>query len=95
MKATQADPCRRRVVVRGLVQDVWFRASTAKQANGKGVAGWVQNCHDGNVEAVFEGDPDAVDAMIAFCREGPPLAQVESVEVFEENPEDLRDFQIL
>jgi acylphosphatase len=72
---------RRRVVVSGLVQDVWYRDSCRSEALARGVAGWVQNRSDGKVEAVFEGTPAAVEQMIAWCRVGPPRAQVDDVEV--------------
>ena len=86
--------CRRRVLVKGLVQDVWFRASTRQAALRAGVDGWVSNRADGRVEAVFEGDPEAVKTMIDFCSNGPELARVDKIEIIEEPPEGLRDFQI-
>jgi acylphosphatase len=82
-----AEAIRRRVVVRGDVQGVFFRDSTREEAEARGVSGSVTNRSDGAVEAVFEGSPEAVEAMIAFCREGPSRAQVEDVEVTEEQPE--------
>jgi acylphosphatase len=82
-----SDTVRRRVVVRGDVQGVFFRDSTRDEAEERGVSGSVTNRADGAVEAVFEGPQEAVDAMIAFCREGPSRAQVEDVEVTEEQPE--------
>jgi acylphosphatase len=85
---------RRRVVVRGHVQGVFFRDSTRREASSRGVAGWVSNRPDGAVEAVFEGDPEAVDALVDFCRGGPRGASVEDVEVFDEEPEDLREFRV-
>jgi acylphosphatase len=78
---------RRRVVVRGEVQGVFFRDSTKRAAEARGVSGSVKNRDDGAVEAVFEGPQDAVDAMIDFCRSGPRRAQVEDVDVTEEKPE--------
>jgi len=81
------DPVRRRVVVRGDVQGVFFRDSTRREAARRGVSGSVTNRSDGAVEAVFEGPREAVDAMIDFCREGPSRAQVRDVEVTEEEPE--------
>jgi len=84
---------RRRVVVHGKVQGVFFRDSTEKEANNRGVAGWVTNRDDGKVEAVFEGEPDAVEALVRFCREGPSRADVERVDVEEEEPEGLSGFQ--
>jgi acylphosphatase len=78
---------RRRVVVRGDVQGVFFRDSTRREADLLGVSGSVTNRPDGAVEAVFEGERDAVEAMVAFCRSGPSRANVEAVEVTEEQPE--------
>jgi acylphosphatase len=75
-----------RVVVRGRVQGVFFRASCRRRASDLGLAGWVRNRADGAVEAVFEGEPGAVEAMLAWCREGPPDASVEAVDVGEEPP---------
>ena len=89
-----ADRVRRRVVVEGRVQGVWFRAATAEQARALGLAGWVRNRPDGRVEAVFEGAPAAADAALAFCRRGPPAARVERVEVREEAPEGLAGFAV-
>jgi acylphosphatase len=74
-----SDAVRRRVVVDGLVQGVGFRASCARRATDAGLAGWVRNLADGRVEAVFEGPTDAVDALVAWCREGPPFARVTGV----------------
>jgi acylphosphatase len=85
---------RRRVIVHGRVQGVFFRDTTRRRAASRGVAGWVRNRPDGTVEAVFEGEPDAVEAMVAFCREGPRGAAVERVEVSEEPPEGLSSFEI-
>ena len=85
---------RRRVVVRGLVQGVFFRDSARRLAQRHGVSGWVANRADGAVEAVFEGEADAVERLIAFSREGPRGAQVESVEVTEEEPTGLSGFAV-
>jgi acylphosphatase len=85
---------RRRVIVRGLVQGVFFRDSTRRLAQRHGVSGWVANRADGAVEAVFEGEADAVERLIAFSREGPRGAQVESVEVTEEEPTGLSGFAV-
>ena len=85
---------RRRVVVHGRVQGVFFRDSTQEEAERGGVAGWVTNRSDGSVEAVFEGDPEAVRAMVAFCREGPRSAHVDQVEESEEEPEGLSGFDV-
>jgi acylphosphatase len=85
---------RRRVVVTGRVQGVWFRGATREQARVRGVDGWVRNRGDGSVEAVFEGPPDAVLELVAFCRRGPPSSRVASLEVAEEEPEALAGFEI-
>jgi acylphosphatase len=69
-----------RVVISGRVQGVWFRGWTVETAQRKGVRGWVRNRRDGKVEALFIGTQAAVDAMIAACREGPPLARIEHIE---------------
>jgi acylphosphatase len=82
------------VIVRGLVQGVFFRDSTRRLAQRHGVSGWVANRADGAVEAVFEGEADAVERLVAFSREGPRGAQVESVEVTEEEPEGLSGFAV-
>jgi acylphosphatase len=76
------------------VQGVFFRDTTRREAASRGVAGWVRNRPDGTVEAVFEGDPDAVEAMLAFCRQGPRGAQVDHVEVIEEVREGLGGFEV-
>lgn len=85
---------RRRVVVHGLVQGVYFRDTTRRRAVSAGVSGWVRNRPDGTVEAVFEGEPAAVERLVAFCREGPRSARVERVEVEPEEPEGLPGFRI-
>jgi acylphosphatase len=85
---------RRRVVVSGRVQGVFFRDSTRDEAMAAGVAGWVRNCEDGKVEAVFEGDEAALERMVEFCRSGPGRADVRDVEVSEEEPEGLSGFEV-
>ena len=85
---------RRRVMVSGRVQGVYFRQSTVREASALGVAGWVRNLPDGRVEAVFEGTRELVDAAVAWCAEGPRGAAVESVEVLEETPEGLPGFSL-
>ena len=89
-----SEAVRRRVVVHGEVQGVFFRDSTRQQAEDRGVAGWVANRSDGAVEAVFEGPADAVEALVAFARSGPPRAEVRDVEVSEEEPEGLAGFRV-
>lgn len=85
---------RARAIVHGRVQGVFFRDTTRREAIARGVAGWVRNRPDGTVEAVFEGDGDAVEAMLAFCRQGPPNAEVDCVDVSEEEPEGLAGFDV-
>ena len=85
---------RRRITVHGSVQGVGFRFSVARAAQSRGVAGWVSNRPDGTVEAVFEGEPEAVDSLVRFCRGGPHGAVVDRVESVEEEPEGLRSFGI-
>ena len=85
---------RRRVVVRGRVQGVFFRDTARRRAESAGVAGWVTNRTDGAVEAAFEGEPAAVEQLIEFCRRGPGRAEVDSVDVTEEEPEGLPGFRI-
>jgi acylphosphatase len=85
---------RRRVVVHGRVQGVWFRETTRRLAERHGVAGWIRNDPDGTVTGVFEGDEDDVERLVDFCRLGPPDAHVERVEVTEEEPESVRGFDI-
>jgi acylphosphatase len=85
---------RRRVIVRGLVQGVFFRDSARRLAQRHGVSGWVANRADGAVEAAFEGEADAVERLVAFSRKGPRGAQVTSVEVTEEEPEGLSGFAV-
>jgi acylphosphatase len=85
---------RRRVIVRGNVQGVFFRDTTRRQASSRGVAGWVCNRPDGAVEAVFEGEPEAVESLVRFAQEGPRGADVSDVEVAEEEPEGLSGFEI-
>lgn len=89
-----SDIIRRRVVVSGRVQGVWFRQSCADEARLRDVRGSVRNRSDGAVEAIFEGSPDAVAAMVSWCRSGPPLADVAHVEVSDEKPEGLSGFRV-
>jgi acylphosphatase len=85
---------RRRVVVHGRVQGVFFRDGVRRRAEAVGVAGWVRNRPDGTVEAVFEGPAEAVEAMVAFCRRGPARAVVERVDLEEEAPRGERGFEV-
>jgi acylphosphatase len=83
---------RRRLIVHGRVQGVGFRWAIARAAESRGVSGWAANRADGTVEAVLEGEPDAVESVVRLSQEGPRGAQVERVEVAEEEPEKLRGF---
>ena len=86
---------RRRVIVHGHVQGVFFRDTVRRQALAAGVAGWVRNSRDGTVEAVFEGRDEAVDALVTLCHEGPRGARVDRVEIVaNEEPESLTGFAI-
>ena len=89
-----SEPGRRRVVVHGHVQGVFFRDTVRREAERRGVAGWVRNRGDGAVEAVFEGPADDLEAMVELCRRGPRGARVESVDVEEEPPEGLSGFEV-
>ncbi len=83
-----------RVVVYGDVQGVFFRDGCRKQAEQAGVAGWVHNRSDGAVEAVFEGEPAAVARVCRWCESGPDQAQVDRVDVTDEEPTDLTGFTV-
>jgi len=82
------------VYVSGRVQGVYYRATTRDEATERGVDGWVKNRDDGEVEAVFEGDPDAVEEMVDFCYDGSSMANVSTVDVEEEEPEGLDGFEV-
>ena len=86
---------RRRVVVHGKVQGVFFRETARWAAEQRGVTGWVRNTDDGKVEAVFEGEDEAVAEVVAVCEKGPPDAAVERADVFEEEPEGLTAFRVI
>jgi acylphosphatase len=85
---------RRRVVVHGFVQGVFFRDTVRRQALQRGVAGWVRNNPNGTVEAVFEGEPDGVQRLVKLCHKGPRGARVDRVEVSEEDVEGLPSFSV-
>lgn len=88
------DVIRRRVVVHGRVQGVFFRDTCSREAADAEVTGWISNEPDGTVAAVFEGDPDGVRRMLDWCRTGPPSAQVTDVEVSEEPPRGESAFSV-
>jgi len=85
---------RKRVVVHGLVQGVFFRDTVRRQADTREVAGVVRNTREGTLEAVFEGEPAAVESLVALCHQGPRGARVDRVEVYEEEPEGLSGFSV-
>ena len=85
---------RKRVTVHGRVQGVFFRDTTRRMAESRGVAGWIRNNPDGSVEAVFEGDADAVDEMVRFAHEGPRGAVVDRVDIADEDPDELIGFRV-
>jgi acylphosphatase len=93
-RTEQGELKRVRVLVSGRVQGVWFRGSCEQQAIAHKVSGWVRNLPDGCVEAVFEGSPEAVSSMVAWCNIGPPGARVKSVQVKSEPPAGEKGFSI-
>jgi acylphosphatase len=85
---------RAHVFVSGQVQGVFFRAHCARRARDRGLVGFVRNLPDGRVEAAFEGDDDAVDALVRWCHEGTNQADVDSVRVEDEEPRGDREFSV-
>ena len=79
----------RRVLIRGCVQGVGYRAWAEDTALLNGIDGWVRNCTDGAVEAVFAGSPEAVVAMISACWQGPPSARVDRLDEHDSGPAEL------
>jgi acylphosphatase len=77
------------VTIRGRVQGVGYRAWTETMAEERGVEGWVRNCRDGSVEALFAGPEELVLTMIELCREGPPGTRVDAIDQREASAEDL------
>ena len=84
----------KRVTVHGRVQGVFFRDTTQREAERRGVAGWVRNADDGTVQAHFEGDPRAVDELVRFAEQGPEGASVERADVEDVAPEGLGRFEV-
>ena len=80
--------------ISGDVQGVGFRWYCRKEAQARDIAGFIRNLADGRVEAAFEGDPAHVDAIVEWCRQGPPSARVRKVDVNEEEPTGDRDFLV-
>ena len=93
-ESRRTDTVRRRVEVTGEVQGVFYRDTCRREAAELGVAGWIRNRRDGSVEAVFQGRPAAVNALVAWARSGPPTARVDTVAVHDEEPEDLTGFTV-
>jgi acylphosphatase len=91
---SRPDRTARAVVVHGDVQGVFFRGTCRTEAEERGVTGWARNEYDGTVTAHFEGAPEAVEAMVAWAREGPRHAHVERVDVQEVQPEGLTRFEV-
>ena len=85
---------RKRVRAHGRVQGVFFRDSLRRAAGREGVAGWAANRDDGTVEAVLEGEAEAVEKLVELCRNGPGHADVERLDVVEEQPEGLHGFDV-
>ncbi|MEX2103482.1 MAG: acylphosphatase [Gaiellaceae bacterium] len=85
---------RKRVVIHGQVQGVFFRDTARRLAAQHGVSGWARNNRNGTVEAVFEGEPGAVERLVAFAREGPHGAIVQRVDVHDEDEEGLEGFAV-
>lgn len=85
---------RRRLLLSGRVQGVFFRDRCRAHALSAGVAGWAKNLTDGRVEVVAEGAPEAVERLVAWCRRGPAQAVVTSVEVIDEPPAGIDGFFI-
>jgi acylphosphatase len=83
-----------RVLVSGRVQGVFFRASCAERAAALGLSGWIRNVANGDVEAVFEGTDAAVEQIVRWCREGPPLARVDRIDVVDETPTGESGFRV-
>lgn len=79
------------VFVSGLVQGVWYRLGTEREAQRLGLAGWVRNLSDGGVEFTAQGAPDDVERLLAWARRGPPDARVDRLEVTEGPPEAMSE----
>jgi acylphosphatase len=88
------DRTRAHVFVSGRVQGVYYRANTREQARDRDIDGWVRNLDDGRVEAVFEGDEDAVEELVEWCHTGSPSAMVEDVAVEYDEPQGETGFEV-
>lgn len=89
-----ADAIARRVKVHGRVQGVFFRDTARRRAQELGLSGWIRNCPDGTVEALFEGEAEAIEAAVEFCRRGPPRAEVADIDVWEAEPSGQAAFEV-
>jgi acylphosphatase len=86
---------RAQVIIHGFVQGVAFRANTRYEASRLGIGGWVRNLPDNTVEALFEGEKEKVEQILAWCRQGPPGAHVTKVEIaWEPYTGEFRSFDI-
>lgn len=82
------------MVAHGQVQGVFFRAAVKERAEGQGLSGWARNRADGSMEACFEGTESAVEALVAYCADGPEKARVTRLDVIEEDSQGIRGFRI-
>jgi acylphosphatase len=93
--STATGRVRAHIFVTGRVQGVGYRLSTVREARRRGVNGWVRNLADGRVEAVFEGDRGGVEALVNWCRLGPPAAVVQDMDLQWSKPQGLRGFEVI
>ena len=85
---------RRRLLISGRVQGIGYRYSCRRVAESAGVSGWCRNLPDGRVEAALEGEADAVERVVAWCRRGPSSAVVTGVDVLDETPSGEKGFRL-
>jgi acylphosphatase len=85
---------RKRVLVSGRVQGVWYRGAMQSEARSLGLVGWVKNLPDGRVEAVVQGTTESVSEILRWCETGPPAASVSSVDSRDEPVSELTDFDV-
>lgn len=90
-----SEPTRAHAIISGRVQGVFYRMETQSAAHRIGVKGWVRNLTDGTVEAIFEGEQAKVDAVLEWCRKGPPNSRVDEVEVdWQDFTGEFNDFRV-
>ncbi|SLM30555.1 Acylphosphatase [Desulfamplus magnetovallimortis] len=83
------------LIINGMVQGVCFRMETQRTAKSEGVFGWVRNLSNGDVEALLEGDEDAVNAVIQWCHQGPSFSRVDEVIIEDQEYQgEFQDFKI-